>query len=147
MKDDCLSEYLIFTRSYILYLRSKKIKQTSKISDKPERIPLVEATIDGTLFVLINTYNANTDLEQLETLSDLLNIFGEVKFTQNKNIVLGGDFNLIFDISIESFEGNLCLQKKSFTKLIQINKIFNSCDIWRIQNSKMTFSKNNIYQH
>ena len=32
---------------------------------------LVETTIDGTVFVLINVYNANNELEQLEILSDL----------------------------------------------------------------------------
>ena len=45
---------------------SKTIEQTNKISNKLERILLTEATIDDTVFILINIYNANTKLEQLE---------------------------------------------------------------------------------
>ena len=42
---------------------SKTIEQTKKISDKSGRILLVEVKIDDTVFVLINIYNANTELE------------------------------------------------------------------------------------
>ena len=46
----------------------------------------------------MNIYNANTESEQLETLSDLVSIIDKVKDIQSKIIVLGGDFNVIFDI-------------------------------------------------
>ena len=39
------------------------------------------------------------------TLSDLACILDKVKDIQNKNIVLGGDFNVIFDISLKSLGG------------------------------------------
>ena len=108
------------------------MKQTNKKSDKSGRVLLVEATIDDTVFVLINIYNANTEFEQLESLSDLVSIIDKVKDIQSKNIVLGGDFNVIFDISLESLGGNPCLKKKSIAKLIQIREKFNLCDIWKI---------------
>ena len=60
----------------------------SKISDKSGRILLAEATIDDTVFLLINIYNTNTESEQLETLSDLVSIINKVKDIQSKNIVL-----------------------------------------------------------
>ena len=74
------------------FYRFKTIEQINQISDKSERILLVEATINDTVFVLINIYNANTECEQLETLSDLVSIMDKVKDIQRKNIVLGGDF-------------------------------------------------------
>ena len=46
----------------------------------------------------MNIYNANTESEQLETLSDLVSIIDKVKDIQSKIIVLGGGFNVIFDI-------------------------------------------------
>ena len=46
----------------------------------------------------MNIYNANTESEQLETLLDLVSIIDKVKDIQNKIIVLGGGFNVIFDI-------------------------------------------------
>ena len=116
---------------------SKTIEKINKISDKSGRILLVEATVDDTVFVLINIYNANTESEQLETLSDLVSIIDKVKDIQSKNIVLGGDFNVIFDISLESFGGIPCLKKKSIAKLIQIKEKFELCDIWRIRNPKI----------
>ena len=100
-----------------------------------------------TVFVLINIYNANTESEQLETLSDLVSIIDKVKDIQSKNIVLGGDFNVIFDISLESLGGNPCLKKKSIAKLIQIKEKFDLCDIWRIRNPKIkrfTFRQQHI---
>ena len=126
---------------------SKTIEQTNKISAKSGRILLVEATIDDMVFVLINIYNANTEFEQLETLPDLGSILDKVNDIQSKNIVLGDDFNVIFDISIESLGGNLCLKKKSIAKLIQIKEKINLCDIWRIQNPKIkrfTFQQQHI---
>ena len=74
---------------------SKTIEQINKISDKSGRILLVEATVDDTVFVLINIYNANTESEQLETLLDLVSIIDKVKDIQSKNIVLGGDFDVV----------------------------------------------------
>ena len=44
----------------IVFYGSKAIEQINKISEKSGRILLVGATIDGTLFVLINIYNSNT---------------------------------------------------------------------------------------
>ena len=60
---------------------SQTIKQANKISDKSGRTLLVKATNDEKVFVLINIYNVNTELEQIETLSDLVSILGKVKVT------------------------------------------------------------------
>ena len=70
-------------------------------------------------------------------MSDLVSILDKVKDIQNKNIVLGGDFNVIFDIILKSLGGNPCLKKKSIAKLIQIKEKFNLCDIWRIRYPKI----------
>ena len=126
---------------------SKTIEQINKISDKSGRILLVEATVDDTVFTLIDIYNANTESEQLETLLDLVSIIDKVKDIQSKNIVLGGDFNVMFNISLESLGGNPCLKKKSIAKLIQIKEKFDLCDIWRIRNPKIkrfTFRQQHI---
>ena len=111
---------------------SKRIEQINKTSDKSGRILLVEATIDDTVFVPINTYNVNTEFQQLEALSDLISIIDKVKDIKRKIIVLGGDFNVLFDISLEISGGNPCLKKKPIAKLIQIKEKINLCDIWRI---------------
>ena len=42
--------------------------------DNLGRILVFEVKTDDSVFVLINIYNANTELEQLHTLNDLINI-------------------------------------------------------------------------
>ena len=101
---------------------SKTIEQTNKISNKSGRILLVEVTIDDTIFVLIKIYNASTELEQLDTFSDLVSILDKVKDIQNKKKVLGGNLNVTFDISLENLGGNSCFKKKSLAKCFKLKK-------------------------
>ena len=54
------------------------------------------------VFLLVNIYNANTELEKPETLTGSVSILDKVKDIQSKIIVFGGDFNVIFDISFQS---------------------------------------------
>ena len=61
------------------WYKFKIIEQTNKISDKPERTLLVEATVNDTILLLINNLKANTQFEQIETLSDLVSTLNKVK--------------------------------------------------------------------
>ena len=65
-------------------------------------ILVLEVKIDDSFFMLINIYNANTKLEQLHTLNDLVNILETFKDIQNKSVILGGDFNVISNPSLDS---------------------------------------------
>ena len=68
-------------------------------------ILVIEVKIDNSVFVLINIYNANTESEQLHTLNDLINILQTFKDIQNKSTVLGDDFNVILNLSLDSYGG------------------------------------------
>ena len=70
----------------ISFYGSKTIEQANKISDKSGRILLGEVTLNDKLFLLINIYTANTELKQIETLSDLESNLDKVKDIQNKNM-------------------------------------------------------------
>ena len=64
-----------------------------------------------------------------------------------KNIVFGGDFNLIFDCKFDASGGNPILKKKSLAKLIEIKEALYLCDIWRIRNPnvrRFTFRQNHV---
>ena len=50
-------------------LRKKVFRTSEQISDKPGRILIIEVKIENELLSLINLYNANTENEQLSTLS------------------------------------------------------------------------------
>ena len=69
--------------------------------DNLARILVIEVKIGDSVFVLISIYNANTESEQLHTLNDLLIILETFEDIQNKSIVIGGDFNVILNLSID----------------------------------------------
>ena len=102
--------------------------------DNLGRILIIEVRIDDSIFVLINIYNANTEPEQLHT--DLLNILETFKGKQNKNVVLGGDFKVVLNPSLDSEGGKPVFKKQTTAKLIQVIKNLDLCDIWIIRNPK-----------
>ena len=62
---------------------------------------------------------------------------GNINDIETKNIILGGDFNVFFNLSLEASGGNPVLKKKSIAKLIQLKEKFSLCDIWRFRNPKV----------
>ena len=114
--------------------------------DNLGRILVIEVKIDDSVFVLINIYNANTESEQLHTLNDLINILETFEDIQNKSVVLGGDFNVILNSSLDSEGGRPVIKKRKIAKLRQITKNLDLCDIWRIhipKRKQFTFRKHN----
>ena len=63
---------------------------------------ILEATIDGFDYLLVNLYNANTEKEQLTTVKILNNLLKDFEDFHNKKVIFAGDFNLIFDKNLES---------------------------------------------
>ena len=80
--------------------------------DNLGRILVIEVKIDDSVSVFIDIYNANTESEQLHTLNDLINILETFEDIQNKSLVLGGDFNVILNPSLDSEGGNQSLKKE-----------------------------------
>ena len=96
----------------------------------------IEVKIDDSVFMLINIYNANTESGQLHSLNNLINILENSEDIQGKSVVLGGDFNVIFNPSLDSEGGKPVIKKRTIAKLIQITENLDLCDIWRIRNPK-----------
>ena len=68
----------------------------NKENDKAGRFLIIEAKVENENFLLFNLYDANTESEQLSTLYDLINMLEKINDFADKNVVLGGDFNLFF---------------------------------------------------
>ena len=60
------------------------------------RILILEATIDGSDYLLINFYNANTEKEQLITIKNLNNLLKDFEDFHDEKVIFAGDFNLTF---------------------------------------------------
>ena len=96
------------------YLGSKKFTVNKINQDSNGRILIIEVNIDDELLVLINFYNSNTETEQIKTLNDLEFLLSEFSLDSSKQVIFAGDFNLIFDINLETSGGNPSLKKNQF---------------------------------
>ena len=106
----------------ITFFGRNQICVNSQITDKHGRILIVDVTIDGSEYVLVNIYNANTESKQLKVLNDLSELMKKVNITHGKQTVLAGDFNLFFDSNLESKGGKPILKEKSVAKMIQLKE-------------------------
>ena len=102
--------------------------------DNDGRVLILDATINGSDYFLINFYNTNTEREQLTTIKYLNNLLKDFENFHDKKVIFAGDFNLIFDKNHESAGGSPLLKKHSLSEIIKLNKNFNLCDIWRVPN-------------
>ena len=78
---------------------------------------------------MINLYNANTEKEQIEVLSNLLTLLKTFDIDPNKHIIIAGDFNLFFNSKLDAAGGNPTLKRKSIAKLIELKEAYDLCDI------------------
>ena len=118
----------------ICFISSKRLFIRNKLSES--RISILDVDIDDENFILINLYNPNTEAEQLKTLSKLKEMLTKLHLTQNNNIICAGDFNLLFNIKLESYGGNPVFKKRSVRKIFELKETYNLTDIWRIRNPK-----------
>ena len=68
-----------------------------------DRILTLDVDIGDKNFILINLYNHDIEVEQLKTLSKLLEILTKLHLTQNNNIIYTGDINLLFNVKLENY--------------------------------------------
>ena len=90
----------------ICFIGSKKLFIRSKLSVNDGRILILDVDIDDKDLILINLYHPNTKVEQLKTLSKLTEILTKLHLTKNNTIICAVDFNLIFNIKLESSRRN-----------------------------------------
>ena len=114
----------------------KSLHIIDKKSDENGRILIIDAKVNDEKFSLANLYDSDTKSEQIKTLDTLKNLLEDIDNISDKKIILGGDFNLLFDCNLEACGCNPVLKKKSLTKFIEIKESLNLCNIWRIRNPK-----------
>ena len=82
---------------------------------------------------MINLYNANTEKEQIEVLSNLFALLKTFDIDPNKHIIMAGDFNLFFNSKLDAVGSNLVLKRKSLVKLIELAQCI-VCEVTLLSN-------------
>ena len=88
-----------------------KFSFNKQVGDKNGRILILDVNIDEIRYVLVNIYNANTEVEQVQVLSELSELMKNINFSKENRIVLAGDLNVFFDSKLETKGGKPSLKK------------------------------------
>ena len=83
---------------------------------------------------MINSYNGNTETEQVSVLNNLSSLLENFDVALDKKLILA-DFDLFLNSKLDVNEGKAHIKKKkSLAKLIQLKESYDLSDIWRIRN-------------
>ena len=106
--------------SLLLFFGNLNLSVNKQVGDKNGRILILDVNIDEIRYVLVHIYNANTEVEQVQVLSELSELMKNIIFSQENRIVLAVDFNVFFDSKLETKGGKPSNKKnkKSNKKII-----------------------------
>ena len=82
-------------------------------TDKEGRILILDVSVNDSEYIIINLYNANTGKEQINVFSNMFALLKKFDTNPKKQIIMGGDFNLLFDSKPDVQGGNPTMKKKS----------------------------------
>ena len=117
----------------ILIKDDVEFEYKSSVFDTNGRYILIDATVQGSDFLLVNIYAPNKVQEQCEFFSGLEIMVEEFNTSAEQKIVVGGDFNVAIDPDLDCSGGNPT--KKDSVKHIQDMCLnFDLVDIWPVRN-------------
>ena len=88
--------------SSLLFFGNLNISANKQVGGKNGRILILDVNIDEIRYVLVHIYNANTEVEQVQVLSELSELMKNIIFSQENRIVLAVDINVFFDSKLET---------------------------------------------
>ena len=103
------------------------------VKDESGRLLILDITYAELNMVLVNIYaprkeNKNDQLAFIDTVGNTLSEYID------KNLVLGGDFNVCLEPSIDKSGGNILDKTQYAEKIESLKEEYNIGDIWRIRN-------------
>ena len=105
-------------------------------TEKESRILILNVSVNGSEYILINLYNANTKKEQTNVFSNMFVLSQKFDINKKNEMIMAGDFNLFFDSKLDVRGGNSTIKKNSLSKLIELKESYELCDIWRVRDTK-----------
>ena len=105
------------------YLGSKSFTVKKQATNCSCWILILDATIDNN-YILINSYNASNKHEQINTLTNLQCMLKGLNVADGEQIVFIRDFNLFFDVALETTDGKPCLKHNTFSELLEMKSFY-----------------------
>ena len=88
-------------------------------------------------YLIISLYADNDQAGQLVTLPKLESLSESFDIKEECKIILGGDFNIIFDKRLDADGESPCLKVGTIQILMDIILEYDLCDIFRVRNPKL----------
>jgi len=107
-------------------------KLLQQMTDRDGRVIILDIEINNIRYTVANIYAPNEDSPQF-----FINVFKMLDCFNNENIVLGGDMNLVFDITMDKKGGKATTHFKCRECLQDYMKENNLIDVWRRDHPKI----------
>ena len=104
------------------------------ICDPNGRYMTLNMEIQGSPYVLVSCYAPNNEHERIKLFQVIRDHFKNLEPDKDVNLILGGDWNLIFNSSLDAFGRKPTLKNNSLKQLYDLMPEFDLIDVWRIQN-------------
>ena len=117
----------------ILFKHNLDFEVHKVISDEEGRYLIIECEIMDEPFVLVNVYAPNTEDKQVKFLCNLHQILLQHNFTNISQFIMGGDWNIVRNASVDKSGGTDLIKHKSIDKMDEIMNMFDLNDSWRIK--------------
>ena len=121
----------------VLVRDSLEFEMKSIITDDNGRYILLNAKVQGSDYILGNTYAPNKTKEQCNFFDELQQKLDDFITIHDQRIIIGGDFNVIMDQNLDCAGGSP-KEKESVKLLNDICLNYNLIDIWRTRDSDST---------
>ena len=102
-----------------VFLKVRNYQVITQHVDNNGRYIVLNVLIDNNpVVILVNYYAPNVESEQLKHLDELNHIFDSLEIPENTMFIWNGDFNMIFDTTLDANEGFPKLNINSLSKLL-----------------------------
>ena len=102
--------------------------------DNEGRFIILHIEIQESPYVLINYYAPNIELNQVRKLQQIKNNLQKMSIIENTQFILTGDWNFIFDRSLDALGGSPTLKFNSLKEIQSLIIDYELLDIWRARN-------------
>ena len=104
-----------------------------EVVDDEGRFIILHIEIKESPYVVINYYAPNIELNQVKKLQQINSNLQSMSINENTQFILTGDWNLIFDRSLDALGGKT-LKFNSLKEIQSLMIDYELLDIWRARN-------------